>query len=139
LPTFFLKLSSVYIQSSLYIFVFTIAGKGNNFAILNHDEVNSLGEKYDFASIMHYALNLFSKRVTANVIVPKVNISTSLWANIGQRKHLSEGDVKQINKMYRCPSMFPTCIVLYCLYLLPVDACATVQYTFSIITSHVYF
>lgn len=66
--------------------------------------MNSLGEKYDFASIMHYAPNLFSKRIYSDVIVPKGNISKSLLAEIGQRNNLSAGDAKQIKKMYNCPS-----------------------------------
>ncbi|XP_028397706.1 dorsal-ventral patterning tolloid-like protein 1 [Dendronephthya gigantea] len=76
--------------------------KKKNYAILGENEVDSLGEKYDFGSIMHYSLNLFSKS-SSNVIIPKVNISKSLLANIGQRRQLSEGDVVQVNKMYHCP------------------------------------
>ena len=82
-----------------------VSGKENNFAMLNNEEVNSLGEPYDFASIMHYAPSLFSKAKTSNVIIPKVNISKSLLSQIGQRIKLSKGDVIQINKMYNCPRM----------------------------------
>ena len=66
--------------------------------------MNSLGEKYDFGSIMHYAPNLFSKKFAVDVIIPKVNMSKILLQNIGQRKQLSIGDAIQVNKMYNCPS-----------------------------------
>jgi len=36
-------------------------GQENNFYTVAPSEVDSLGEPYDFASIMHYARNTFSR------------------------------------------------------------------------------
>ena len=39
----------------------SISGQEYNFNRLTSEEVNSLGLKYDYDSIMHYARNTFSK------------------------------------------------------------------------------
>ena len=36
-------------------------GQDYNFQKMPADEINSLGEEYDYASIMHYSRNTFSK------------------------------------------------------------------------------
>lgn len=40
---------------------FFYAGQEYNFEKMDSSEINSLGEKYDYYSIMHYARNTFSK------------------------------------------------------------------------------
>ena len=45
----------------LYIYIFFFAGQEYNFNNLSSAEVNSLGFRYDYDSIMHYARNTFSK------------------------------------------------------------------------------
>lgn len=82
----------------------TFTGEEHNFIRLNKAEVNSYGEPYDFESIMHYAPNTFSKRLDEKTIIPKKTLPQSILPNIGQRKSLSKGDIKQVNKMYQCPS-----------------------------------
>ena len=67
-------------------------------------EVNSLGEPYDFYSIMHYARNTFARSTYLDTITPRRDPRTSLRPEIGQRIKLSRGDIKQANKLYRCPS-----------------------------------
>lgn len=42
-------------------FVLGITGQEYNFLKMEAGEVNSLGETYDFDSIMHYARNTFSR------------------------------------------------------------------------------
>ena len=42
-------------------FVFALTGQEYNFLKMEAGEVNSLGETYDFDSIMHYARNTFSR------------------------------------------------------------------------------
>lgn len=42
-------------------FLFVITGQEYNFLKMEAGEVNSLGETYDFDSIMHYARNTFSR------------------------------------------------------------------------------
>nr|QNH72389.1 toxin candidate TRINITY_DN29126_c0_g3_i1 [Pachycerianthus borealis] len=56
---------------------------------------DSLGEPYDYNSIMHYRKNAFSWNGLDT-------IQTLNGAAIGQRSGLSNGDIKQMNLMYRC-------------------------------------
>lgn len=74
----------------------------NNFAKMTLTEINSLGEEYDFSSIMHYARNTFSKSSDLDTLVPKT--LTADIPEIGQRQRLSVGDIIQTNKLYKCPS-----------------------------------
>lgn len=74
----------------------------NNFAKMTLNEINSLGEEYDFSSIMHYARNTFSKSSDLDTLVPKT--PTADIPEIGQRQRLSVGDIIQTNKLYKCPS-----------------------------------
>lgn len=74
----------------------------NNFAKMSLSEINSLGEEYDFSSIMHYARNTFAKSSDLDTVVPRTQGSDA--PDIGQRAHLSVGDIIQTNKLYKCPS-----------------------------------
>jgi tolkin protein len=82
-------------------------GQENNFYTVAPNEVDSLGEPYDFQSIMHYARNTFSKATELDSIVPRPELLPSgggfVRHDIGQRVKLSDGDVAQANKLYRCP------------------------------------
>nr|QNH72397.1 toxin candidate TRINITY_DN13064_c0_g1_i3 [Ceriantheomorphe brasiliensis] len=60
-----------------------------------YGNINSLGEKYDYGSIMHYGKKAFSRNGMDT-------IKTLNGAAIGQRARLSRGDIKQMNKMYNC-------------------------------------
>ena len=62
-----------------------------------------LGEPYDYNSIMHYPESAFSKD-TSNTITIKNNAG----ATVGQRLGLSEVDIKQIKKAYKCSDVQTT-------------------------------
>jgi len=47
--------------NKINVFIFTFVGQEYNFDKMSPSEINSLGEKYDYYSIMHYARNTFSK------------------------------------------------------------------------------
>ena len=79
-------------------------GQENNFYTVAPNEVNSLGEPYDFQSIMHYARNTFSRSTYLDSIIPRRELSSALRPEIGQRVRLSPGDIAQANKLYQCPS-----------------------------------
>ncbi|VDP79459.1 unnamed protein product [Schistosoma mattheei] len=64
-------------------------------------EVNSLGEPYDYSSIMHYAKGTFAKANKDETIRPKACCPRP---PIGQRIQLSPGDIRQTNKLYLCPA-----------------------------------
>ncbi|KAJ7379141.1 hypothetical protein OS493_017639 [Desmophyllum pertusum] len=68
----------------------------HNFRKYSHGYVNSLGVPYDYGSIMHYGKHDFAKWPW------QVTIRSKNGASIGQRKHLSPMDVKQMNLLYQC-------------------------------------
>ncbi|CAJ0944944.1 unnamed protein product, partial [Mesorhabditis belari] len=75
-------------------------GQDYNFEKSKVGEVDSLGEPYDFASIMHYARDTFSRGLFHDTILPKP--SSGFRQEIGQRVELSEGDIRQANQLYGC-------------------------------------
>ncbi|XP_048589480.1 tolloid-like protein 1 isoform X2 [Nematostella vectensis] len=76
-------------------------GEGHNFQKLTKAEIDSRGEEYDYKSIMHYGKNTFATSLNHVTILPKR--SGDMVPAIGQREHLSLGDIRQTIKMYRCP------------------------------------
>ncbi|CAI2357829.1 unnamed protein product [Caenorhabditis sp. 36 PRJEB53466] len=75
-------------------------GQDYNFEKSKPEEVDSLGEPYDFSSIMHYARDTFSRGAFYDTILPKP--SSGFRSEIGQRVQLSEGDIRQTKKLYKC-------------------------------------
>ncbi|XP_013067334.2 tolloid-like protein 1 isoform X2 [Biomphalaria glabrata] len=80
-----------------------IPGQEYNFNKLTSDDVNSLGETYDFDSIMHYANNTFAINIRSETLLPIAKPGT-MRPQIGQRVRLSDLDIRQTNKLYACPS-----------------------------------
>ncbi|XP_036089846.1 bone morphogenetic protein 1 isoform X4 [Rousettus aegyptiacus] len=78
-------------------------GQEYNFLKMEVQEVESLGENYDFDSIMHYARNTFSRGIFLDTIVPKYEVN-GVKPPIGQRTRLSKGDIAQARKLYKCPA-----------------------------------
>nr|ACL50285.1 secreted tolloid-like protein [Trachemys scripta elegans] len=78
-------------------------GQEYNFLKMEAGEVNSLGETYDFDSIMHYARNTFSRGVFLDTILPRRD-DNGVRPTIGQRIQLSQGDIAQARKLYKCPA-----------------------------------
>lgn len=79
------------------------AGQDYNFNKLTSEEVNSLGLRYDFNSIMHYARATFAKATYLDTIRPRPEPNQEALPEIGQRIRLSEGDIAQTNLLYKCP------------------------------------
>ncbi|XP_030646617.1 bone morphogenetic protein 1a isoform X2 [Chanos chanos] len=77
-------------------------GQEYNFLKMEPGEVDSLGEVYDFDSIMHYARNTFSRGIFLDTILPKYDVN-GIRPPIGQRTRLSKGDIAQARKLYKCP------------------------------------
>eukprot|EP00112_Aurelia_sp_Birch-Aquarium-sp1_P022417 Seg6310.2 transcript_id=Seg6310.2/GoldUCD/mRNA.D3Y31 product="Zinc metalloproteinase nas-15" protein_id=Seg6310.2/GoldUCD/D3Y31 len=63
-----------------------------------HGEADYLGEPYDFDSVMHYHKTAFSIDGQRPTIIAKDKPQRRL----GQRKGLSQVDVNQVNKLYKC-------------------------------------
>uniref|UniRef100_UPI00358F3720 tolloid-like protein 2 isoform X2 n=1 Tax=Myxine glutinosa TaxID=7769 RepID=UPI00358F3720 len=78
-------------------------GQDYNFLKMEPGEVDSLGEPYDFDSIMHYARNTFSRGIFLDTILPRHD-DNGVRPAIGQRTRLSQGDIAQARKLYRCPA-----------------------------------
>ena len=51
-----------------------MVGQEYNFNKLTSEEVNSLGLRYDYDSIMHYARNTFSKGTYLDTILPREDL-----------------------------------------------------------------
>ena len=75
----------------------TLADKRSNFNKYGHGTIDSLGVPYDYGSIMHYGKSDFAIRSGQTTIRVKTP-----GASIGQRKHLSALDAKQMNLYYSC-------------------------------------
>lgn len=76
-------------------------GRENNFDKLRANEIQHLGEPYDYGSIMHYRSKAFSKNGQPTILTLKQGAGD----NIGQRSKLSDNDIRQINKLYKCPNV----------------------------------
>ncbi|KAI2810836.1 Bone morphogenetic protein 1 [Blomia tropicalis] len=76
-----------------------VEGQEYNFNKRKLGEIDSRGMSYDYESIMHYARNTFSKQPrTLDTIRPRIDSP-----EIGQRIHLSYGDIEQTKRLYHCP------------------------------------
>ncbi|EGV99262.1 Tolloid-like protein 2 [Cricetulus griseus] len=82
---------------------YCVIGQEYNFLKMEAGEVSSLGETYDFDSIMHYARNTFSRGVFLDTILPRRD-DNGVRPTIGQRVRLSQGDIAQARKLYKCPA-----------------------------------
>lgn len=77
-------------------------GQDYNFDKAKPEEIHSLSETYDYFSIMHYARDTFARAAMLDTILPKSS-GAGPRPQIGQRLQLSEGDIRQTNKLYGCP------------------------------------
>ncbi|BHF73901.1 Bone morphoproteintic protein 1 [Sparganum proliferum] len=78
-----------------------LPGAWNEFAKRPSTYIDSLGEPYDYESIMHLKNNEFTKPGKNESIRP---LECCPPPKIGQRVKISEGDIRQVNKLYKCPS-----------------------------------
>ncbi|KAL5272428.1 hypothetical protein ACHWQZ_G000580 [Mnemiopsis leidyi] len=71
-----------------------------NFEKRHETEVDSLNVPYDYGSIMHYGLKDFSENK-----LPTLKTLRQVPDNvhIGQRVRLSDHDIEQANRLYKCP------------------------------------
>ena len=67
------------------------------------EQVDNYGEPYDFNSIMHYPFNAFAIDKRQNTIFPR---DLSILSTATPYRGLSEIDVRQTRKMYRCDSKY---------------------------------
>ena len=74
-------------------------GKENNFDKFGHGQIQDLGEPYDYGSIMHYGPKSFSRNGRSTIVGLKTGAD-----QMGQRNELSANDIRQINKLYKCPN-----------------------------------
>uniref|UniRef100_A0A5S6QTU7 Metalloendopeptidase n=1 Tax=Trichuris muris TaxID=70415 RepID=A0A5S6QTU7_TRIMR len=63
-----------------------------------------LDETYDYYSIMHYDSKAFSRNGQDTIEAPRQELTSV----IGKAMHMSEKDVRKLNKLYNCPSMVAT-------------------------------
>jgi hypothetical protein len=75
-------------------------GQEKNFEKREASEIDSLGIPYDLDSIMHYKLNAFSKNGE-----PTMRVIGNYTGIVGQRLSLSDKDILQANKLYKCEDL----------------------------------
>ena len=71
--------------------------KTDNFEKLRSWEVNTLGIRYDYGSVMHYSKTAFSRNGNPTILPIRDTV-----AEIGQRHGFSHLDINKVNKLYRC-------------------------------------
>ncbi|XP_076135734.1 meprin A subunit beta-like [Alosa pseudoharengus] len=74
------------------------AGKERSFKIRTKDTNSTMDTPYDYFSVMHYPKYAFSNG-NGSTIITKLPEFQDV---IGQRLDMSHGDVKELNKFYRC-------------------------------------
>ncbi|XP_037824850.1 seminal metalloprotease 1-like, partial [Lucilia sericata] len=72
-------------------------GKKTAFKKINANTITDFGVGYDYDSVMHYPPQAFSKNGRRTLLSLK-----SENMNFGQRRELSEKDIKKLNLMYKC-------------------------------------
>ena len=77
------------------------SGHEHNFNKYSRHTIDSLGVGYDYQSIMQYGERAFAKWPWQKTIKPRMS-----GVSIGQRKKLSELDVKQAKLLYKCHVSF---------------------------------
>lgn len=70
--------------------------------VMYETDVSLHGTTYDYESITHYPPTAFSKNGSATIVSKEPGGETAM----GQRDHLSPGDVKRLNIMYSCAWKF---------------------------------
>ena len=88
-----------------FLFIFVLAMK-YNFDKVVDGAVDSVGEPYDYASIMHYPFNAFSKDWNKDTIVPKRPLN-------GKTPYvkLTDSDARQANILYKCSGNVLCCVM----------------------------
>ncbi|KAJ0011574.1 hypothetical protein NQD34_012549 [Periophthalmus magnuspinnatus] len=73
-------------------------GKGHNFNTYNDTTSSSLGDAYDYGSMMHYSKTAF-KNGSEPTIVTKIPAFSDV---IGQRMEFSDSDLLKLSRLYNC-------------------------------------
>ena len=83
-----------------------LSGKEYSLQKRTRSEVDSHGYSYDYGSIMHYRTTAFSRNNLQTIVVTNPTAYASQGRPyLGQRSHLSRGDIQQIDRLYdNCPS-----------------------------------
>ncbi|KAF4103248.1 meprin A subunit beta-like [Onychostoma macrolepis] len=77
-----------------------ITGYKDNFNKYSENQTTTQGTPYDYYSVMHYDKNAFSNGNGSTIITKRPEFQDV----IGQRLDLSEYDVIELNKLYKCNS-----------------------------------
>nr|VZI50879.1 unnamed protein product [Spirometra erinaceieuropaei] len=78
-------------------------GMLRHFEKLTRADVDSLGEEYDYSSIMHFRKDAFAKPGKNETIRPKQCCPRPV---IGEATQPSARDFRQVNKLYKCPCQY---------------------------------
>ena len=76
-----------------------LVGMERNFISYSHYPVDTLNEPYDYFSIMHYGNKAFSSNGKDTM-----QSRGNPYLRFGKRRSLSGVDIKQLTRLYRCPT-----------------------------------
>ena len=88
------------VENFIDVYLNVLEGLEKNFQKYATGTADYLGQAYDYNSIMHYPPYAFAKDTSKTTIDLVTSISPP--PKIGQRKGLSEVDIKQIKKLFQC-------------------------------------
>lgn len=101
----FFNYFNTYIFIVILIFIPQLIGEILNFEKESRNKTTTLGQAYDYSSVMHYSENGSAKRPGLRTIKPLKKIAGE-WPKMGSEKRLSRGDVVTANRLYNCSGLY---------------------------------
>ncbi|XP_050024380.1 high choriolytic enzyme 1-like isoform X1 [Dermacentor andersoni] len=73
----------------------------------NETEADTLGEPYDYESVMHYPHDAFSKPGSGSTLLPKAaEVKPEVLGKAYQENFLTDTDIRKLNVLYTCGKEF---------------------------------
>ncbi|KAH6944441.1 hypothetical protein HPB50_003151 [Hyalomma asiaticum] len=84
-----------------------VEAANESFWLKSETEADTLGEPYDYESVMHYPHNAFSKPGVGSTLLPKVpEVQPETLGKAYRENFLTDTDIKKLNVLYTCGKEF---------------------------------